>query len=118
METKNNNFNDIYEESPLEKLLYADDSNVKNDYPRDYRKHHPQDKSFNAFAFVLKIVATIILIAGIMCGFSILSTAREQDGYFLVIASIGTLIGTMLLFLFFFALGEIISILHDIRSNQ
>lgn len=73
----------------------------------------------NTFSILLKIIATLIMLVGIVTGLSAFSTADSNPvSYLSVYVGILIIVGSTVFFLLFFALGEIINILHDIRNEQ
>lgn len=73
----------------------------------------------NVFAIVLKVVSSIVMLAGASIGLSAILTADDSTVAFMsVFAGIWIFAGSTIFYLSFYGLGEIISILHDIRNNQ
>ena len=73
----------------------------------------------NDFAIVLKVISSIVMLAGVSIGLSAILTANDSKVAFMsLLAGIWILVGSTVFFLFFYGLGEIISILHDMRNNQ
>lgn len=73
----------------------------------------------NSFAIFLKVISSIALLAGVSIGLATILTANNSNVAFMsVFGGIWILIGTTVFSLLFYGLGEIISILHDIRNNQ
>lgn len=73
----------------------------------------------NSLAVFLKIIATLTMIVGAITGLSVISTANDNPVAFLsTYAGIWIIVGSVIVSLFFFALGEMISILHDIRKTN
>lgn len=73
----------------------------------------------NVFAIVLKVLSSIAMLAGASIGLAAILTANDSKIAFMsVLAGAWILIGSTVFFLLFYGLGEIISILHDIRNNQ
>lgn len=73
----------------------------------------------NGFSIVLKVISSLIMLAGVSIGLAAILTANDSKIAFMsLFAGIWILVGSTVFFLFFYGLGEIISILHDMRNNQ
>lgn len=73
----------------------------------------------NGFSIVLKVISSLVMLAGVSIGLGAILTANDSKITFMsLFAGIWILVGSTVFFLFFYGLGEIISILHDMRNNQ
>lgn len=74
---------------------------------------------YNVFAIILKIISSIVLLAGVSFGLSIiLTSSNSKIAFASVLTGTWIIVGSTVFFLLFYGLGEIISILHDIRNEQ
>ena len=116
---ENKNFKNIQEESALDHVVYADDSKYEEDnYAEEYNKLYAPLKKYNSFSLVLKAISLIVLIVAFSFGLALILIAYNEQTFLTMYWGIGIIISSIVFFLFFYALGEIISILHDIRNNQ
>lgn len=74
---------------------------------------------YNVFAIILKIISSIVLLAGVSFGLSIiLTSSNSKIAFASILTGTWIIVGSTVFFLLFYGLGEIISILHDIRNEQ
>lgn len=108
------------EQSFFEKLLYNENefNEPSNDFQRNETYFNNTVGSNSVIAIFIKIISLLILISG--CCFGAVSIYTSDQNMFSGITFIGAvyiMIGSSLLSLFFFALGEIINLLHEIKQN-
>lgn len=111
----NNRLDDIQTDSTLDKIKCTDNSNLKDE---EYDNFHESFDKYNCVSILLKIFASVVLLGGFSYGlYLILINDAEELSTITTYWAVGLIIGCSVFSLFFYALGEIIRLLHSINNK-
>lgn len=114
----------------LDERIEQQADNIIKEYTQSFKQEEAHDEEYvytpesswpehNIFAIILKVISSIVMLAGLSIGLAVILTSKTDKFAFIsVLTGIWIFVGSTVFFLLFYGLGEIISILHDIRDNQ